>query len=66
VIVNQDAERRLALLREEHQDLGLAIDAIIARGSTDQLAVARLKKRKLALKDEILMIEALLIPDIIA
>ena len=35
-------------------------------GSTDQLQMARLKKRKLRLRDEIAMIEDQLIPDIIA
>ncbi len=66
MIENLEDERHLAHLREEHRDLDLAIDAMIAQGVIDQLRVARLKKRKLALKDEILMLEARLIPDIIA
>jgi hypothetical protein len=66
VIENLEVERHLAQLREEHRDLDLAIEAVIAQGSSDQLRVARLKKRKLALKDEINVLEARMIPDIIA
>lgn len=58
--------KRLAALRLEHRDLDAAIDALSAAGSNDQLQVARLKKRKLRLKDQIAMIEDHLIPDIIA
>ena len=57
---------RLAVLREEHQDLDAAIAALIAQPSTDQLRIQRLKKKKLLLKDEISRIEDALIPDIIA
>ncbi len=63
-----DAEllRRLELLRIEHRDLDAAIAAMADSGSTDQLQMARLKKRKLKLRDEIAMVEDELIPDIIA
>jgi hypothetical protein len=57
---------RLDLLRTEHRDLDAAIDALAAGGVPDQLRTARLKKRKLRLRDEIAMIEDQLIPDIIA
>ncbi len=57
---------RLALLIEEHRDLDTAITALIEAGNRDQLKVARLKKRKLLLKDEILCLENQLTPDIIA
>lgn len=57
---------RLDHLRQEHGDLDAAIAALAAQGSPDQLAAARLKKRKLRLKDDIARIETLLIPDIIA
>ena len=43
-----------------------AIDALEAAGSVDQLQIARLKKRKLQLKDEITEINNGLLPDIIA
>ena len=58
--------KRLEMLRTEHRDLDSAIAALIEAGSTDQLQLARLKKRKLRLRDEIGMFEDQLIPDIIA
>jgi hypothetical protein len=63
-----DAERaaRLAHLRMEHRDLDTAIEALRATSAPDQLQLARLKKRKLRLKDEIAAIEDMMIPDIIA
>jgi len=61
-----EIRRRLELLRMEHRDLDAAIDAMLATGTADQLQVARLKKRKLRLRDEIAMLEDQLIPDIIA
>jgi hypothetical protein len=66
MIDDQDISRRLEQLRLEHRDLDSAIDALVQNGSTDQLQIARLKKRKLALKDEILVFEGQLIPNIIA
>jgi len=62
----QELRKRLATLRIEHRDLDAAIDALRDSGSTDQLQIARLKKRKLALKDQIAIIEDQLLPDIIA
>ena len=61
-----ELRKRLALLRTEHRDLDAAIDALRQSGSTDQLQIARLKKRKLLLKDQIAIIEDELLPDIIA
>ncbi|WP_174273744.1 YdcH family protein [Sphingomonas bacterium] len=57
---------RVGLLRQEHRDLDAAIDALIFAPAADQLQIARLKKRKLALRDEIAHLEDQLIPDIIA
>ena len=57
---------RVQMLRTEHRDLDAAIDALAFGGSSDQLQIARLKKRKLRLKDEIAELEDRLIPDIIA
>ncbi len=62
----EELKKRLEALRIEHRDLDAAIDALTAAGATDQLQIARLKKRKLKLKDQIAMIEDYLIPDIIA
>jgi len=67
VSVNEEEMRkRLAALRIEHRDLDAAIDALVAAGSQDQLQIARLKKRKLRLKDQISIFEDYLLPDIIA
>jgi hypothetical protein len=62
----EELKKRLEMLKIEHRDLDAAIDALSTAGATDQLQVARLKKRKLRLKDQIAMIEDYLIPDIIA
>ena len=58
--------KRLEVLRVEHRDLDSAIAALIEAGSPDQLQLARFKKRKLRLRDEIAMLEDHLVPDIIA
>jgi hypothetical protein len=57
---------RLEVMRQEHRDLDEAISAMQDRGTADQLTLVRLKKRKLALKDQIARIEDELTPDIIA
>jgi hypothetical protein len=57
---------RLATLSQEHRDLDAAIEAMAISGNPDQLALSRLKKRKLQLKDEITEINNQLLPDIIA
>lgn len=62
----EEMRKRLEVLRIDHRDLDAAIDALTAAGSTDQLQIARLKKRKLRLKDQISLIADYLIPDIIA
>ena len=65
-VTEEEMRKRLATLRIEHRDLDAAIGALIATDSQDQLQIARLKKRKLQLKDQISMIEDYLTPDIIA
>lgn len=62
----EDIMRRLEMLKIEHRDLDAAILALVDSGSTDQMQVARLKKRKLRLRDEISLLEDQLVPDIIA
>ena len=62
----QDPASRLAALRMEHRDLDAAIDALRGVAAPDQLQLARLKKRKLRLKDEIAVLEDMTVPDIIA
>jgi hypothetical protein len=57
---------RLAVLRLEHRDLDVAIDALRSVAAPDQLQLARLKKRKLRLKDEIAILEDQRVPNLIA
>ena len=56
----------LAGKRQEHGDLDAAIHMLSSTPTADQILLQRLKKRKLALKDRIVQLETLLIPDIIA
>ena len=64
---HEDVQRlRLEVLRREHRDLDQAIEALEEQGRADMLTIRRLKKQKLALKDQIVKIEDRLIPDIIA
>lgn len=57
---------QLEVLKREHRDLDQAIHALEESGRADQLALRRLKKQKLMLKDRIAIIEDRLTPDIIA
>lgn len=64
---DQDANRiKLEALRLEHRDLDDAISRITENPPFDQIKLQRLKKRKLALKDQIAALEDSLLPDIIA
>jgi hypothetical protein len=60
------ARAKLTQLMQEHRDLDAAIEAMALLGNPDLLALSRLKKRKLQLKDEITEINNGLLPDIIA
>ena len=62
----RELRARMEFLTEEHRDLDVAIDALRGLVGHDQLQLARLKKRKLRLKDEIALLQDLLIPDLIA
>lgn len=57
---------RLLALRQQHQDLDAAVAALEDKAQIDQLQIARLKKQKLVLKDQISKLEGQLTPDIIA
>ena len=57
---------RLGFLRQQHQDLDASIHALELNPRPDQLQIARLKKQKLALRDQITKLEDQLTPDIIA
>lgn len=55
--------RKLSELRQEHRDLDMVIAQLASTGAADELALKRLKKRKLGLKDMIGWIENKLLPD---
>jgi len=54
------------MLKAEHRRLDGEIELFRDSGNCDQLELARMKKRKLALKDEIQQLSDRIIPDIIA
>ncbi len=62
----KDVKKRLAELKTQHRDLDDEINHLVESTPFDQLQVQRLKKRKLALKDQIMKLESNLLPDIIA
>ncbi len=66
-----DSEKKLLLqkieiLKQEHREIDIEISSMVKSLSSDQLQVQRLKKRKLALKDEITRLENSIVPNIIA
>ena len=63
---DKELQARLEALTQEHRDLDMAIEALRSLAGHDQIQLARLKKRKLKLKDEIARLESSLLPDIIA
>ena len=62
----EQVKTKLAELELEHRDLDDVINRLIGEADFDQIKVGRLKKRKLALKDQIVALRGRLIPDIIA
>lgn len=63
---DDDPRELLAILRAEHRQLDEEIEVFRLSANADQLELARMKKRKLALKDEIQLLSDRIIPDIIA
>lgn len=63
---NIEVRGRLMELRQRHQDLDAAVEALLDKPQPDQLQIARLKKQKLILRDQITKLENQLTPDIIA
>lgn len=62
----QDAQRLLSSLRQDHSDLDAAIQALMQVPMPDMMVIGRLKRKKLALKDQISRLDDDLTPDIIA
>lgn len=63
---DDDLGEVLLMLKSEHRRLDAEIELLRAAGNCDQLELARMKKRKLALKDEIQQLADRIVPDIIA
>ena len=64
---NQETLKRLISdLEMEHRDLDNVIEQITKHLPFDQLKVQRLKKRKLSLKDQLILLKSRIIPDTIA
>jgi len=63
--MQQDLDE-LESLRAEHRSLDAEIERLREAGSVDQMHLARLKKRKLMLKDQIQLLADQAVPDIIA
>lgn len=63
---DDDLVELLATLKGEHRRLDGTIEAMRAAGNCDPLELARMKRRKLSLKDRIHQLEDQLIPDILA
>lgn len=59
-----DIRIQLHELQVEHRDLDRVILHLIENPPPDELLIRRLKKRKLVLKDRILLLEQMLVPDI--
>lgn len=68
ILSDEDKELRaqLTLLLQEHADLDASIEALSLMPAPDQLMIARLKRKKLALRDEIVKLQDRILPDIIA
>ncbi len=62
----RDTVQEIEILKAEHRELDQQISQLIERGCGDQIELARLKKRKLRLKDQIQLLIDGSVPDIIA
>ncbi len=58
--------QQIAMMESEHSDLDAVIERLGEDLPFDQLKLQRLKKRKLALKDEMTKLRSRVLPDIIA
>ena len=61
-----DLQEKLADLEREHRLLDEDIDRLVNTPPVDLLQIQRMKKKKLALKDQIIKIRSDILPDIIA
>ena len=61
-----DIRRRIVELQVEHRDLDQIISTLTAQPGYDQLQIRRMKKRKLQIKDSIILLQMQLEPGILA
>lgn len=59
-------KKKLELLKDEHRELGTMIDDLLRETIVNQMAIQRLKKKKLLVRDQITRIHTQMLPDIIA
>jgi hypothetical protein len=59
-----EIKRRIIELQVEHRDLDAAIERLCIQPGVDELALRRMKKRKLQIKDAVRLLEMSLVPDI--
>jgi uncharacterized protein (TIGR02444 family) len=62
----RELRARLAAVMQDHADLDVAIQALTGSTLPDMMVIGRLKRKKLALKDEIARLQDQITPDIIA
>ena len=60
----EEIRRRIIELQVEHRDLDQIIDRVASQIDHDELQLRRLKKRKLQIKDQMVMLQIRLVPDI--
>jgi len=60
----EETKQRIAQLQIEHRGLDAAIDSLVQHSHLDELMIRRLKKRKLQIKDEIVLLQMQITPDV--
>ena len=63
---SEEIQSRIEKLKTEHRDLDDVLKRLSVDPSSDELQIRRLKKRKLQLKDSIVMLESQALPDLSA
>ncbi len=63
---SEELQSRIEKLKTEHRDLDDVLKRLAVDPSSDELQIRRLKKRKLQLKDSIVMLESQALPDLSA
>jgi len=64
--MEEEIVEKIEYLKVQHRDLDDEISNMMRSGLSDMIAIQRLKKKKLELKDKILKLESMLLPDMLA